>query len=103
MTFIYHIRVAAICGISCFYGRGQQIFAESIYGEHISPQILAKFAETFFIFPQMNHATPKMNNGHAGSAVAAVLAALKSPLQKKKYRYSPSSGWSRDNYSISLK
>jgi hypothetical protein len=51
----------------------------------------------------MNHATPKMNNWHAGSAVAAVLAALKSPLQKKKYRYSPSSGWSRDNYSISLK
>jgi hypothetical protein len=92
--------VAAICGISCFYGRGQQIFAESIYGEHISPQI---WAETFFIFPQMNHATTKMNNGHAGSAVAAVLAALKSPLQKKKYRYSPSSGWSRDNYSISLK
>jgi hypothetical protein len=60
---------------------------------YISPQILA----------QMNHATPKMNNWHAGSAVAAVLAALKLPLQKKKYRYSPSSGWSRGNYSISLK
>jgi len=95
--------VAAICGISCFYGRGQQIFAESICGEQISPQIWLKFAETFFVSPLLKHTTPKMNTGHAGSAVAAVLAALKSPLQKKKYRYSLSSGWSRDNYSISLK
>jgi hypothetical protein len=47
--------------------------------------------------------TPKMNIGHAGSAVAAVLAALKSPPEKKKFRYYLSSGWARDNYSISLK
>ena len=44
-----------------------------------------------------------MNNGHAGSAVAAVLAALKSPLEQKQFLYSLSSGWARDNYSISLK
>jgi len=44
-----------------------------------------------------------MNSGHAGSAVSAVLAALKSPLLKKKFRYFLSSGWARDNYSMSLK
>jgi hypothetical protein len=66
----------------------------------------AKFGQVsgeIFIFPQSNQTTPKMNHGHAGSAVAAALAALKSPLQKKKSRYSLSSGWARDNYCISLK
>ena len=50
-----------------------------------------------------HHATPKMNNWHAGSAVAAVLAALKLPLQKKMLGYFLSSGWARHNYSISFK
>ena len=63
----------------------------------------AKKAQEFFAFAPFDRTTPKMNNGHAGSAVAAVLATLKSPLQKKKLRYFLSSGWARDNYSISLK
>jgi len=64
---------------------------------------LARKTEKFSAFPSLDHTTPKMTNEHAGSAVAAVLAALKSPLVKKKFRYSLSSGWSRDHYSISLK
>jgi len=60
-------------------------------------------AQEFQRLRLLDHTTPKMNNGHANSAVVAVLAALKSPPQKKKSRYFLSSGWARDNYSISLK
>ena len=44
---------------------------------------LARKTEKFSAFPPLDHTTPKMTNEHAGSAVAAVLAALKSPLAKK--------------------
>jgi hypothetical protein len=38
-----------------------------------------KAARHFFDFAAFDRTTPKMNNGHAGSAVAAVLATLISP------------------------
>ena len=63
----------------------------------------AKKPQVYFAFAAFDRTTPKMNNGHAGSAVAAELATLRSPLQMKKLRYYLSSGWARDNYSISLK
>ena len=70
---------------------------------HFFAAFFAKKPQVFFDFAAFDRTTPKMNNGHAGSAVAAVLATLRSPLQKKKLRYYLTSGWARDNYSISLK
>ena len=70
---------------------------------HFFAAFLENKPQGFCAFAAFDRTTPKMNNGHAGSAVAAVLATLRSPLQMKKLRYYLSSGWARDNYSISLK
>ena len=66
-----------------FYGRGQQKGRNRKTEKHFFPSFLARKTEKFSAFPSLDHTTPKMTNEHAGSAVAAVLAALKSPLAKK--------------------
>jgi len=52
-------------------------------GRHFFAAFFAKMPQVFFAFAAFDRTTPKMNNGHAGSAVAAVLATLRSPLQMK--------------------
>ena len=74
----YPIRVVAQAGIPFFMVR---YFPESNTRIFFRLLLLKKRRN---FFPVLNHTAPKMNIGHAGSAVSAVLAALKSPLQKKK-------------------
>ena len=74
----------------------------SIWNDRIKFYLCKKGAG-IFAFAPFDRTTPKMNDEHAGSSVDAVVAALKSPLQKKMLGYFLSSGWARHNYSISFK
>ena len=96
-------RLVAKGAKSSFLWSGVTEKAQPKGARHFFAPFLCKKGAGIFAFAPFDRTTPKMNNGHAGSAVAAVLATLRSPLQMKKLRYYLSSGWARDNYSISLK
>jgi hypothetical protein len=69
----------------------------------VAPATAAAAAAVPVAAPAVAAPVPPLGVRQAGSIVAAALASLKSPLAKKKWRFSLSSGWARDNYDISLK
>jgi len=103
VLFTFRIRLVAKAANLHFLWSGVTEKPQPKAARHFFAAFIPKKPQVFFDFAAFDRTTPKMNNGHAGSAVAAVLATLRSPLQEKKLRYYLTSGWARDNYSISLK